>query len=140
MSRRHIAGSRILVTGASQGIGKALAELAVKRGAWLLAAARSIHLLDQLSAEMRGQSGVLEIVKADITSPDDRRRLVETAQRRFGGLDVLVNNAGAGATGHFAETNPNHRRALTEVNVCAPAATTHVWLAPLRDALNPAIV
>jgi short-subunit dehydrogenase len=140
MSRRHIAGSRILVTGASQGIGKALAELAVKRGAWVLAAARSIHLLDQLSAGMRGQSGVLEIVKADITSPDDRRRLVETAQRRFGGLDVLVNNAGVGATGHFAEGSPDHLRAIMEVNFFGTVETTRVCLPLLRAARNPAIV
>lgn len=140
MSRRHIAGSRILVTGASQGIGKALAELAVKRGAWVLAAARSIHLLDQLSAEMRGQSCVLEIVKADITSADDRRRLVETAQRRFGGLDVLINNAGVGATGHFVEANPEHLRTIMEVNFFGTVETTRVCLPMLRMGRNPAIV
>jgi short-subunit dehydrogenase len=140
MSRRHIAGSRILVTGASQGIGKALTELAVKRGAWVLAAARSIHLLDQLAAQMRGQSGVLEIVKADVTRPDDRKCLVETAQRRFGGLDVLINNAGIGATGHFAEGNPDHLRAIMEVNFFGTAEMTRVCLPLLRVGRNPAIV
>jgi short-subunit dehydrogenase len=140
MSRRHIAGSRILITGASQGIGKALAELAVKRGAWVLAAARSIHLLDQMSAQVRGQSGVLEIVRADITCPDDRRRLVESAQRRFGGLDVLINNAGIGATGHFVEANPEHLRAIMEVNFFGMVETTRVCLPILRAGRNPAVL
>jgi short-subunit dehydrogenase len=140
MSRRHITGSRILVTGASQGIGKALTDLAVKRGAWVLAAARSIHLLDQQAAELRGQSGVLEIVKADITQPDDRLRMVEAAQRRFGGLDVLINNAGVGATGHFAEGSPEHLRAIMEVNFFGAVETTRVCLPLLQKGRHPAIV
>jgi short-subunit dehydrogenase len=117
-----------------------LAELAVKRGAWVLAAARSIHLLDQMSAQVRGQSGVLEIVRADITCPDDRLRLVESAQRRFGGLDVLINNAGVGATGHFVEANPEHLRAIMEVNFFGMVETTRVCLPMLRMGRNPAIV
>src|SRR5207302_1100913 len=115
-SRRPIAGTRILITGASQGIGKALTVLAVQRGAWVLAVARSQDLLDELAIEVQGASGVLEVIKADITLPDDRQRIVEKAQESFSGLDVLINNAGIGATGHFAEGNPDHLRAIMEVN------------------------
>src|SRR5215472_5346816 len=53
--RRHVAGSRILVTGASQGIGKALADLAARRGARVIAAARSLELLEELSTSVRGR-------------------------------------------------------------------------------------
>jgi len=100
--RRSITGSRILVTGASQGIGKALAEAAAARGAKVLACARQIELLQDLRA--KGQT--IEIVRADITNTDDRRALVEAAEKAFGGLDILVNNAGIGATGHFAAQSP----------------------------------
>jgi short-subunit dehydrogenase len=140
MNRRPIAGSRILITGASQGIGKALAVLAVKRGAWVLAAARSIHLLDQLSAEVRHLGGVLEVVKADITCPDERQHIFDKARRSFGGLDVLVNNAGIGATGHFAESNPDHLRAIMEVNFFGTTEMTRICLPLLEKGRHPAIV
>jgi len=140
MSRRPLAGSRILITGASQGIGKALAALSVRRGAWVLAAARSIHLLDQLSAEVRHLGGVLEVVNADITSPDDRQHIVDKLRRSFGGLDVLINNAGIGATGHFAESNPDHLRAIMEVNFFGTTEMTRVCLPLLQKGRNPAIV
>src|SRR5262245_14431638 len=117
--RRSIAGSRLLITGASQGIGRALALAAAQRGAKVLAAARSEQLLQELAAEAGTAGGVLVAVPADITSPADRQRLVEAARQHFGGLDVLVNNAGIGATGHFAECGPERLRAIMEVNFFA---------------------
>src|SRR5262249_14654477 len=63
--RRRIAGSRILITGASQGIGKALAELASLSGGKVLAAARSEDLLRELAEPVRARGGVLETVAAD---------------------------------------------------------------------------
>jgi short-subunit dehydrogenase len=133
-------GSRILITGASQGIGRALAELAVGQGAWVLAAARSRDLLQDLAAKIPPRGGVLEIVEADITSAADRGRLVEAAQERFGGLDVLINNAGIGATGHFAEGDPNHLRAIMEVNFFGLAELTRACIPLLREGRHPAIV
>src|SRR5881296_3710178 len=105
MARRSIAGLRILITGASQGIGLALAELAARRGAKVVAAARSAELLADLAQKVRAEGGAIETVAADVTVPADRQRMVEAAERAFGGLDVLVNNAGIGATGHFIDAN-----------------------------------
>src|SRR5581483_8985259 len=101
--RRRIDGARLLVTGASQGIGRALVEAAARRGARVLAVARSEDLLNELVRSVRAAGGTVEPVVADVTGPDDRRRMVDAALKHFGGLDVLVNNAGIGATGHFAE-------------------------------------
>src|SRR5437879_3990552 len=119
--RRHIAGSRILITGASQGIGKALTDQAARRGARVLAAARSLDLLQDLSDSVRGRGDQLEIVQADVTNADDRRRMLEAAIACYGGLDILVNNAGIGATGHFAEVSPDRLRKIMEVNFFALA-------------------
>jgi short-subunit dehydrogenase len=140
MSRRTLMGSRILITGASQGIGRALAELAVGQGAWVLAAARSGDLLQDLAAKIPPRGGVLETVEADITNEADRAHIVEAAQERFGGLDVLVNNAGIGATGHFAEGDPGHLRAIMEVNFFGLAELTRACIPLLREGRHPAIV
>jgi short-subunit dehydrogenase len=141
MGQRHkIAGSRILITGASQGIGKALAEAAARRGGKVLAAARSEELLRELAQQVQTAGGVLETVQADVTSPEDRRRMVETAVRCFGGLDILINNAGIGATGHFAEVSPERLRKIMEVNFFGLTETTRACLPLLRKGNRPAIV
>ncbi len=138
--RRTIAGSRILITGASQGIGKALAEQASLRGGRVLAAARSADLLRELAEQVRGKGGVLETVLADVTSPEDRQRMVEAAVRHFGGLDILINNAGIGATGHFADCGPERLRKIFEVNFFGLTETTRACLPLLRQGRRPAIV
>jgi short-subunit dehydrogenase len=140
MSRRRITGSRILITGASQGIGRALALAAAQRGAKVLATARSEDLLRELEKEIRAGGGMVEMVRADVTSPLDRRRLVDEAVRHFGGIDVLVNNAGIGATGHFAEANPELLRRIMEVNFFGVTETTRAFLPLLRRGQQPAIV
>jgi short-subunit dehydrogenase len=137
---RSLKDLRLLITGASQGIGKALAEEAVWRGARVLAVARSTSLLDELTKTTNNSAGVLETVQADITSNDDRRRMVEAAQRYFGGLDVLINNAGIGATGHFAEVSSERLRTIMEVNFFGLTETTRACLPLLKQGRTPAIV
>lgn len=138
--RRSIAGSRILITGASQGIGRSLAEAAAARGARVLAAARSDRLLAELAEQIHRRGQTLETVHADITTPEDRQRLVEAALRAFGGLDILVNNAGIGATGHFVEVSPDRLRKIMEVNFFGLTETTRVALPLLKQGNRPAIV
>src|SRR3954470_21931893 len=104
MARRKLNGLRVLVTGASQGIGRALVVEAAKRGCKVLASARSQPLLDELAAEVRATGGTIETVAADVTKPAGRQAMTDAAMRLFGGLDVLINNAGIGATGHFVDT------------------------------------
>lgn len=138
--RRQIAGSRVLITGASQGIGRALAEAAALRGAKVLAAARSAPLLRELAEWGRDQGAALETVVADVTGADDRQRMADAAVRHFGGLDVLVNNAGIGATGHFVECSPDRLRRIMEVNFFGLTETTRACLPLLRQGNRPAVV
>jgi short-subunit dehydrogenase len=133
-------GSRILITGASQGIGRALTEEAVRRGGRVLAVARSGDLLQQLQEPLRDQKGALHFLVGDVTSPEDRRRMAEAAGNRLGGLDVLINNAGIGATGHFAEVSPDRLRKIMEVNFFGTTETTRVLLPLLRQGNRPAVV
>ena len=140
MSRRKLAGLRVLVTGASQGIGRALVVEAAKRGAKVLAAARSQPLLDELAAEVRKAGGAVETVAADVTRPEDRQAMADAAVKHFGGLDVLVNNAGIGATGHFMDSDPDVLRRIFETNFFGLTETTRVFLPLLKQGVTPAIV
>ncbi len=140
MARRSVAGSRILITGASQGIGLALAEAAARRDGRVLAVARNAELLADLRKRVASARGVLEFVVADVTNPDDRRMMVEAARRHFGGLDILINNAGVGATGHFVDTGPERLRRIMEVNFFGLAEMTRAFLPMLREGTKPAIV
>lgn len=138
--RRDLNGARILITGASQGIGRALAVEAARQGMKVLAAARSQQLLQELTAEVRGQGHVIETVAADVTAPEDRQQMADAALRFFGGLDILVNNAGIGATGHFADAEPDRLRRIMEVNFFGLTETTRVLLPILKKGTKPAIV
>jgi short-subunit dehydrogenase len=138
--RRQIAGLRILITGASQGIGRALALEAARGGARVLAAARSDELLAELAREATDAGHPLQTVRADVTVPADRRRMADEAVRCYGGLDVLINNAGIGATGHFADAAPERMRAIMEVNFFGLTETTRVCLPLLKEGKTPAIL
>lgn len=140
MAKRDLTGKRILITGASQGIGKALAELAAARNAKVLAVARSVDLLQELADNAQKKGQTLEILQCDITSSEDRQKMVNAAQELFGGLDILINNAGIGATGHFAEADPDRLRKIMEVNFFGLTETIRVFLPTLKQGNQPAIV
>ena len=136
--RRSIAGLRMLITGASQGIGRSLALQAARQGALVLAAARNADLLAELARQFPG--GHLETIRADVTSAADRQAMIESIQKSFGGLDVLVNNAGIGASGHFADADENRLRSIFEVNFFGLAELTRLSIPLLKRGRTPAIV
>jgi short-subunit dehydrogenase len=140
MSQRPIKGLRIVITGASQGIGRALALRAAAQGAQVLAAARSQELLQELADEAAKAGNPISVVAADVTSPEDRDAMLRAAQNSLGGLDVLVNNAGIGATGHFVEATADRLRKIMEVNVFGLIETTRVFLPLLKAGRQPAIL
>ena len=126
MARRTIRGSRGILTGASSGIGRALAAELVREGARLVVVARRSEHLERLAAELTEAPGQLEIVTGDVTLPDTRTAVVERAQTDFGGLDLLINNAGIGAMGPFVEATPERLRRVMEINFFAAAEMTAV--------------
>ena len=138
--RRDLAGLRVLVTGASQGIGKAIAFQAAQRVMRVIAAARNRDLLVQLQEEVKANGQMLEIVQADVATPEGREAMVAAARERFNGLDVLINNAGIGATGHFAESSPDVLRSIMETNFFGTVETTRAFLPILQQGKTPAVV
>jgi short-subunit dehydrogenase len=89
---------------------------------------------------VRGAGGIIETVIADVTKPEDRQAMVDAAIKHFGGLDVLVNNAGIGATGHFMDSDPEVLRKIFETNFFGLTETTRVFLPLLKAGTTPAIV
>nr|BAL54189.1 oxidoreductase, short-chain dehydrogenase/reductase family protein [uncultured Planctomycetota bacterium] len=138
--KRQLAGMRMLITGASQGIGRALARAACQRGAWVLATARSGDLLQQLRQEAQGFPGRLETQVADVTLSQDRHCMLDAAVEQFGGLDILINNAGIGATGHFSDASEERLRRIFEVNFFGPAELIRSAIPWLRQGRTPLIV
>lgn len=90
-----------LVTGGSQGIGRAVALRLAHEGARVVVAARGRELLDMVAGEIRSAGGQVAAVQADVSRSKDCTKLVDETIKAFGRLDVLVNNAGTSATGEF---------------------------------------
>ncbi len=87
-------GKVAIVTGASRGIGKSIALALAARGAMIVAVGTNQEALDSVVADITSQGGTAMAVTANIASPDDCDRLIQTAQEQYGSVDILVNNAG----------------------------------------------
>ena len=96
----ELQGKVAVVTGASRGIGRAIAEELSREGMRLVIAARSSELLAEVAASCAGEVATLAIDLRDEAAP---QKLIDTAIARFGAIDVLVNNAGATKRGDFLE-------------------------------------
>jgi short-subunit dehydrogenase len=138
--KRDLHGKRILVTGASSGIGQALAEEAARQGARVVAAARSADKLNELAQTLTSRGQDVLAVPTDITIEADRERLLQVIRQRYGGLDVLINNAGIASQGHFSESSEAILRQIMEVNFFAPAELIRLAVPLLIQGQQPAIV
>ncbi len=140
MARRKIDGCRALVTGASSGIGRALALELARQGARVIALARRPDRLNELVAQSAGLPGQVRALVGDVTKADTRQAAMSLAAEALGGLDLLVNNAGVGAICDFDRATPESLRQVMEVNFFAPVELTRVALPLLRQATRPMVV
>jgi short-subunit dehydrogenase len=126
-------GKSIVVTGASQGIGKALCLALAPQRPRLVLAARDASRRGGVAEACRARGAETLVVPTDVTSPQECARLVEAAVARFGGLDVLVNNAGAGMIAAFDEvTDLGIFEQLMRVNYLSCVYLTHHALPHLK--------
>lgn len=96
----------VLVTGASSGIGEAIARRFARGGYCVAMAARRLDRLEALATEIAGNGGQALPVQADVGRLEDIQHMVASTIERFGGIDVLVNNAGFGRLGWLEELDP----------------------------------
>jgi len=137
---RVLTGRRLLITGASSGIGRCLAEQAAEAGAHLVLAARSADKLEEVARSLARPTAPVVAVPADVSREEDRQRLIQTTVHELGGLDVLVNNAGVASHGHFGTSSETVLREVMEVNFFAPAELIRLAIPHLRYARQPAVV
>ncbi len=143
MARRLIQGSRAIVTGASSGIGRAIALELARQGGKVVCMARREDRLQAVAQEIEalgGSSACVACVAGDVTDAAARGRCIEAAQAHFGGLDILVNNAGVGAIGPFETADPQRVRRVMEVNFFALVEMTRAALPCLKQGRRPIIV
>jgi short-subunit dehydrogenase len=140
MARRRLTDHRALITGASSGIGRALAIELARRGTDVILFARREDRLAEVAREISSFGGRAACVTGDVTDAAARSRALDAARDQFGGLDILVNNAGIAAHGRFAEADPKRVRPIMEVNFFAPVELIREALPLLRAGNRPIVV
>ncbi|HZT59203.1 MAG TPA: SDR family oxidoreductase [Pyrinomonadaceae bacterium] len=118
-----------LVTGASGGIGLELARLFAEDGHDLVLVARSADKLSSLADELKDKHNVrVRVLPADLARPEAAREIFDELQREGFSVDALVNNAGVGSYGLFAETDLQTELDLLQINVVALTHLTKLFL------------
>ena len=130
-----------LITGASSGIGEAFARRLAARGENVLLVARSVDRLAALCDELRAAHKVdAQFVALNLAGPHAAGRLYEETLRRGLSVETLINNAGFGSFGDFADQDLNRELEMIELNVRTLVALTHVYLKPMRKRGRGAII
>ncbi|MFW5925549.1 MAG: SDR family oxidoreductase [Myxococcota bacterium] len=127
------ADKRVIVTGASAGIGRRLAEELAARGARVALAARNEEALREVADRCREAGGEPRVVPTDVADPDACARLVQATVEAFGGVDVLVNNAGISMWARFDQiTDLSVFERIMRINYLGAVYCTHHALPHLK--------
>jgi NAD(P)-dependent dehydrogenase (short-subunit alcohol dehydrogenase family) len=126
-------GKMALVTGASKGIGKAIAEEFAKEGAHVSVCARGQHDLATTAEDLRQYGGTVVATRADVTQAQDIHRVIEATLTACGRLDILVNNAGDAWLGHTVDTSDAQWQQSIELNLYSAIRFTRGVVPHLRQ-------
>lgn len=109
-------GKVVIITGASSGIGKALAEDFARRGAKVVLAARNRDKITEIKKDLEPVNPEILAIRADVSKEGDCRHLVDLVVEEFGRIDILINNAGISMRALFEETDLQVIHRLMDVN------------------------
>jgi NAD(P)-dependent dehydrogenase (short-subunit alcohol dehydrogenase family) len=121
-----LAGKLALVTGAGRGIGKAISLLLAESGCRVLLASRSRDELEEVQSAIRAKGGEAHNVPTDLTRDDEIVRLVDSAREKWGGVDILINNAGWGKRAPVVRAKIEDWDQTFRLNLRAPMLLAHL--------------
>ncbi|HSF24103.1 MAG TPA: SDR family NAD(P)-dependent oxidoreductase [Blastocatellia bacterium] len=133
MREKRLDRQVVIVTGASAGIGEATAKWLAREGASVVLAARRKARLDELRQKIEASGGSAVAIEADVTSEEDRRRIVLESMNLFGRIDALVNNAGFGQRGPIEIVPVEAIRRNFETNLFSLIALTQLVIPIMRN-------
>jgi uncharacterized protein len=132
---------RALITGASSGIGQALAQKLAARNYNLVLIARSAEKLASLCQQLTNQFGIqAQFIVADLRDPQAAEAIFEETQKRNWAIDLLINNAGIGSGGEFSQLSLKDELALLQLNNAALVAMTHLFLPQMQARKSGTII
>jgi short-subunit dehydrogenase len=131
--QRHVSTQTFVVTGASSGFGRGVALKLGSYGSNVVLAARRKEVLEQVAAEVRAAGGTPLVVATDVSRPDNIERLAAAAMRRFGRIDVWINNAGVGAIGRFEDVPLRDYDRVIDVNLKGVVYGSHTAMRLFRQ-------
>jgi short-subunit dehydrogenase len=137
---KELRGKRAIVTGASRGLGVYIARSLAERGVDLALSARSADALEETRRQCEAFGVRTVAIPCDISSLDDQRRLVAEAEREFGAIDILINNAGIEYTESVVNLSFDQIDALLRTNLNAPIWLTKQVLPSMLKARRGSIV
>jgi 3-oxoacyl-[acyl-carrier protein] reductase len=133
-SRRKVSGLRVLVTGASSGLGAECAKQFAKKDAWIIIVARRRSRLFQIAKLIRQGGGRVTTIQADVMDLADIHRVQTIVNSEAGGVDILVNNAGAYCQGFsLVETSPEDWNRIMNTNLRAPYLICRAFVPGMLD-------
>lgn len=133
--------STALVTGASGGIGKAFAEELAARQTNLVLIARSAEKLEEIATQLQQKHNVkVEIIAKDLTDPNATNDVFDLLKAKGLTIDLLINNAGFGDYGDFAERDGQRQLNMIQLNITALVDLTHKFLPLMRERRSGSII
>lgn len=124
---------RVVLTGATGGIGQAVAMQLAKQGAKLALVGTRQETLNQLCRQLQQYHADIISILSDVTTEQGQKQIVHDMHTRFGGIDVLINNAGITEFTEFSEQQPEMMERILKVNIVAPMQLTRRVLPEMLD-------